>query len=69
MLVIERFGSKIYFRDEFRRIGEVFIFNLDWTVGGVQCHNFGLYASDVWANLLCEEVESPDRLLNLLVGV
>lgn len=34
---IERFRSMISFRNEFFRLREVLIFNLDWTLGGVQC--------------------------------
>lgn len=61
--VIERFRLRISFRDEFVLAGEVFIFNLRWTVSGVQCHNFGLFIADVEVHLLCEEIESPGRLL------
>ena len=43
-------------RGEFR-VGEVFIFNLGWTVGGAHWYNFSLFTAVVEANLLCKEIE------------
>ena len=41
---------------EFVRVGDVFIFNLDWTsVGGVQSHNSSLLTADTEADLLCKK--------------
>lgn len=41
------------------------VFNLNRvSVGGVQCHNFSLLASDVKADLLRKDVESPGLLLD-----
>ena len=53
------------FRNEIFRVVDVFIFNLDRTVGGVQCHNIGLFDAVVEGNLLGEDNESPGRLLDL----
>ena len=40
-------------------VKKFFIINLDWSfVGSIQCHNFGLLATDVEANLLCKGVKS-----------
>ena len=64
--VTERFRSRISFRDEFVRVGEIFIFNLDWAVGGVQCHSVRLFTPDVEAYLLYEEIESPGPSLEFV---
>ena len=45
------------------------IINLDWSCGSIQCHNFGLFAADVKATLLCKGVKALRLLLNVLVGV
>ena len=46
------------------------IINLDrLCVSGIQCHNFGLLAADVEANLLCKGVKALCLLLNVCVGV
>lgn len=51
-------------------VRKFFIINLDWScVGSIQCHNFGLFAADVKANLLCKGVKALRLLLNVLVGV
>ena len=60
--------------DDAAEIGKsVFVrkfFNLDWScVGSIQCHNFGLFADDVKAILLCKGVKAFCLLLNVLVGV
>ena len=52
------------------RIREVSILNLGWaSVGGVQCHNFSLLATNVETDLLCKDVKSPGLLLNVRMGV
>ena len=51
-------------------VRKFFIINLDWScVGSIQCYNFGLFAADVKANLLCKGVKVLRLLLNVLVGV
>ena len=51
-------------------VRKFFIINLDWSsIGSIQCHNFGLLAADVEANLLCKEVKALRLLLNVRVGV
>ena len=51
-------------------VRKFFIINLDWSyVGSIQCHNFGLLAADVKANLLCRGVKALRLLLNVRVGV
>ena len=55
---MKRFWSRIYFQDEFFRVGEVFIFNL--VVFSVITSVF--FPRDVEAHLLCEETESLSRL-------
>ena len=50
-------------------VRKLFIINLDWSCGSIQCHNFGLFAANVKATLLCKGVKALRLLLNVLVGV
>ena len=51
-------------------VREFFIVNLDRScVSGIQCHNFGILAADMEANLLCKGVKALCLLLNVCVGV
>ena len=51
-------------------VKKFFIINLDRScVSGIQCHNFGILAADMEANLLCKGVKALCLLLNVCVGV
>ena len=51
-------------------VRKFFIINQDWScVGSIQCHNFGLLAADVKANLLRKGVKALRLLLDVCVGV
>ena len=49
---------------------KLLVINLDLScVGGIQCHNFRLLATDVQANLLCKGVKALRLLLYVGVSV
>ena len=51
-------------------VRKFFIINLDRScISSIQCHNFGLLATDVEAILLCKGVKALRLLLNVRVGV